>query len=489
MAARTVGVLLLCGVLCMPAVWCDGAEGPVEPHNALRAKLLSNLESYQMDGKNIVPTEHDCEHGRCTQESSRRPLTIFYTYNIHSSRSQADSTYLREKLMPATAAFLGRSFRLARAMTGRLNILQPFDCDGERINLPAGGVDADLVIKVVAEPLDSEICQNGRTLAAAAACLQDNTGRPVYGGIYFCTVDPTNFRADLETAVHEIMHVLGFDEQLFPFFGQETVTQQFRERGATVTKVVTPTVINKVREQFGCPTLNGAELEDDGGPGTAGSHWEQRIFDGEMMDGVSSGGGAHHNWHTLTPVTLALFADSGWYQVDYTTAGINSYGMNAGCEFALGDFAAASAQTRSARFLCPRQQEGRVGCLYDHTAPGVCVTDSTWDGFYRKVTGAQIEDCIATRNNRCLELSNGQLACAEIYCAADDTVLIAAGNNNITCENANVNCPADADDIFCGKNGGPGYATCRDLQDCSGRGDCRRGQCYCFPGFGGDDCS
>jgi hypothetical protein len=50
-----------------------------------------------------------------------------------------------------------------------------------------------------------------------------------------------------------------------------------------VTKVVSPTVLARVRDHFGCPTLNGAELENDGGNGTALSHWEARIFQGEAM--------------------------------------------------------------------------------------------------------------------------------------------------------------------------------------------------------------
>lgn len=35
-----------------------------------------------------------------------------------------------------------------------------------------------------------------------------------------------------------------------------------------------------MREHFQCNSLAGAELEDDGGDGTAGSHWEQRLFEG-----------------------------------------------------------------------------------------------------------------------------------------------------------------------------------------------------------------
>ena len=58
-----------------------------------------------------------------------------------------------------------------------------------------------------------------------------------------------------------------------------TVTQTFNERNRTITKLVTPTALKKAREFFGCPNLNGVELENQGGQGTAGSHWEKRILD------------------------------------------------------------------------------------------------------------------------------------------------------------------------------------------------------------------
>lgn len=34
----------------------------------------------------------------------------------------------------------------------------------------------------------------------------------------------------------------------------------------------------EARIHFGCPTLEGVELENQGGPSTAISHWEKRIL-------------------------------------------------------------------------------------------------------------------------------------------------------------------------------------------------------------------
>lgn len=46
-----------------------------------------------------------------------------------------------------------------------------------------------------------------------------------------------------------------------------------------VKLIVTPNVVNEVRNYFGCSQLEGAELEDQGEEGTALTHWEKRIFE------------------------------------------------------------------------------------------------------------------------------------------------------------------------------------------------------------------
>lgn len=46
-----------------------------------------------------------------------------------------------------------------------------------------------------------------------------------------------------------------------------------------IDMMVTPRVVAEVRRHFNCNQLEGAELEDQGGEGTALTHWEKRILE------------------------------------------------------------------------------------------------------------------------------------------------------------------------------------------------------------------
>ena len=96
-----------------------------------------------------------------------------------------------------------------------------------------------------------------------------------------------------------------------------------------IQMMVTPRVVQEVRDHFGCKDLEGAELEDQGEEGTALTHWEKRVFENEAMTGT----------HTQNPVysriTLALMEDTGWYRANYSMAQPLSWGHGFGCDFAM----------------------------------------------------------------------------------------------------------------------------------------------------------
>ncbi len=81
----------------------------------------------------------------------------------------------------------------------------------------------------------------------------------------------------------QVLHALGFTSALFSsFVDPATLLELPLSRvqrqvtlagGRRVTRVVTPTVRREARAQFGCSTLDGAQLEDEGGSGSANAHW------------------------------------------------------------------------------------------------------------------------------------------------------------------------------------------------------------------------
>ena len=254
-------------------------------------------------------------------------------------------------------------------------------CQGLYINdnipssiLEQGVSDADLVVivsnKFEFTASDGEvlpIC--GAALAVAGACVLDQFDRPVVGLMNFCfdnillPVEPVGsllatepivpFRTevlqkDLEAtiaiAVHELGHVLGFLSNLFPFFRNPATGEPLTPRPLVFTNItcaagsqpvfgasenvvrrvaaadgefhynlVTPRVRTVARNLLNCQSLAGARLENQpsGGPCLA-SHWDERLFFTEVMATTASSVD-----DILTPLTLALMEDTGWYKVSY----------------------------------------------------------------------------------------------------------------------------------------------------------------------------
>eukprot|EP00331_Platyophrya_macrostoma_P032440 CAMPEP_0176459264 /NCGR_PEP_ID=MMETSP0127-20121128/33149_1 /TAXON_ID=938130 /ORGANISM="Platyophrya macrostoma, Strain WH" /LENGTH=80 /DNA_ID=CAMNT_0017850119 /DNA_START=56 /DNA_END=295 /DNA_ORIENTATION=+ len=56
------------------------------------------------------------------------------------------------------------------------------------------------------------------------------------------------------------------------------VVQNVKMRGVETQIIVLPKLVEYAREYFACDSLMGIELENQGGEGTIGSHWERRIL-------------------------------------------------------------------------------------------------------------------------------------------------------------------------------------------------------------------
>ncbi|ETW05217.1 hypothetical protein H310_04204 [Aphanomyces invadans] len=269
-----------------------------------------------------------------------------------------------------------------------------------------GVPDTDYVLYVRA--VQTANCGNN-VLAYATSCQLDQFDRPTMGMVNFCppkiNADPLVYDKQLNTATHEIAHALGFTSQMFSYMRHpdgsprtprdasgrppiqqnykcpnaatassiqmpsDTTIQFFTERGHSVAKLVTPNVLSFVRNYFNCPTLNGAEIEDADGA-CLGSHWEERIFEPELMSPLQS----YRN--PVTSLTLSYFQDSGWYQVNYTGAQPMYWGANRGCPFTTDKCIQGNVPVPSDHFCVDAAVDS---CSVDLTSRAVCTLRTSTD--------------------------------------------------------------------------------------------------------------
>ncbi|CAH8571603.1 unnamed protein product [Schistosoma margrebowiei] len=218
-------------------------------------------------------------------------------------------------------------------------------------------------------------CNTAKVLGYAAHCqLEANTDRPMAGYINFCPDTLSNEYNDkmrsLFVATHEILHSLGFSTSLFAFYrdkqnrpltprdpitfkpalgwysrknGQvyqwsdnvvRTVNRTWLSAFGTFQKlahiVVLPTVVRIARSFYNCPNLDGVELEDEDDAGVYLTHWEKRLLENDLMTAT------YTNSFRISPITLAMMEDTGWYIPNYALSQSFSWGRGRGCTFATG---------------------------------------------------------------------------------------------------------------------------------------------------------
>ena len=127
--------------------------------------------------------------------------------------------------------------------------------------------------------------------------------------------------------VHEFTHILGFSSHFFKNI-YHNIVQKPDSNGINRTYLNSQKLLEVARKYFNCSTLDGVELEDQGGDGTESSHWESRILLGEYMNGY-----AYSEEMVISEFTLAVLEDSGFYKANYYTGGLMRYGKHKGCEF------------------------------------------------------------------------------------------------------------------------------------------------------------
>eukprot|EP00892_Ulva_mutabilis_P009928 jgi/Ulvmu1/7307/UM035_0096.1 len=396
---------------CVHEEYLAGLPKPKDPETIQHMKVASSHlnapTTRQMhDERSIGPNRHLMQN-----EPPPQPMRMHAEFMLDGADPEF-ATLIRTRVIPRAMRGLSRLLRLRYPVFGNLKLPRscsefltrtrecfsvgplcwgalpqdvPEDffgdaevCDGRGCRTISGGQgisDADFAVFVSA--LSTSSC-GPTTGAHAVTCGRDEDNwyglqdRPLVGYINFCppaTDNPAAKGEDslVDTAVHELIHTLFMSSNLYPHY----ITRDGRPLGVDIaSEVSTPTVRESVRTHFNCDSAQGAPLEGNGGQATSGSHWEAGIFQSEIMIGASAG----IQRRALSPVTLGLAQDSGWYEPNWDAVGFLRHGHNAGCNM-LASCANEPGQTPAGQYFCNSPEDQL--CLYHDTAAWCTQTDLT----------------------------------------------------------------------------------------------------------------
>lgn len=237
------------------------------------------------------------------------------------------------------------------------------------------GLNVDLILLVT---FDTNSKPGDTTEAWATNCMsEETTKRPVVGVVGLpksaLKFTKTNWLEHYTYLIlHEIFHVLAFNNAFYEQYWNpassstrpisEVILDSYKVNGVNRKLLITPKVIQAAKKHFNCDNIKGVELENQGGDGSMGAHWEARIMLGDFMIAES------FEENFISEISCALAEDTGWYQVDCYSGGLFKYGKNEGCAF-LNDSCVQDGKPKFREFCQTNDQSLCMTSLKSH---GLC---------------------------------------------------------------------------------------------------------------------
>jgi hypothetical protein len=219
---------------------------------------------------------------------------------------------------------------------------------------------------------------NKNQLAAGAPCVFLTNQRPVAGVVLInnnLSWEKNNFKYNMKTLLlHEFSHVLAFHPHFFKYLNMISTRSI---NGQQYDFITSPKVIEKAKIHFGCDSIKGVQLENDGGDGTAGSHWDSRFMLGDYMMA------SDYQDVVLSDISLALFEDTRFYQVNYYTGGLFRFGKNQGCSF----IEKKCLYDQGKKIMFPNDfcnESGKSFCSSSHISRGNCYISNIYTSINEK---------------------------------------------------------------------------------------------------------
>jgi len=439
-------------------------------------------------------------------------LRIVVDYEHVTEGTEEFKTYVKTQLVPAVTSYFNNALKVKSPVTTPITSTAKTLCGFPTPKVLASGVKGDIFIFI-----NTKNDTTGGWSAATTLCALSTTKKPLIVNIGINTyafgtasIDKNPLTHDLyiSTIAHEFIHALGMNGVLYKYFVDKsgnTLTDHVKTieiSGQNRTVLDLEPLTIRLRNFYGCSTLPGVIMEDDGG-----AHLERRYFQYEVM---CTGGiqGAK-----ISEISLAFLEGTGWYIPDYSYAEPYSFGQGQGCGFIY--------DSCDPNVFDDEYCDGNgVGCNQVGTSGGYCKSDYKSEScksyisqsefncenpngiYYTPFSSKQVygrglgSKCFSGNLTTYKPPTTVKQAsyCFTFNCVGEGlntTLEVNFGTSVVTCAQKGflsvqgysgfLNCPDPL--TFCSTIGKP---TCP--RNCLGRGTCVNGKCQCNAGFQGTDC-
>ena len=320
------------------------------------------------------------------KESNYSPIRIFIDFTnfdqTSSSYSDVSKTkeLIKEKLLRA-ADLIQQIIKVRRFKSNLIltnEIIQKHNLSSYDTNL-ISGIPYDLIIFPKFKSSAYRTIYNSLkyiNFHGFPLIIDSNTKRPITGIIDIYDLDYSNM-GNLNTFlinsfIHQLIHIMVFDYKLitiFPNYSSPPIANKIDYTGYQSRYYITsPKVFEYTKRHFNCSVnIIGLQLDNSGfkyiNSNQLTYHWEPRFMTGDIMSPFP------YEEESISEITLALFEDSNWYNVNYYTGGLFRYGKGETCWFP-NSFCISNSKTSFPNTFCLNQNEQR--CTSGRTQRGIC---------------------------------------------------------------------------------------------------------------------
>jgi len=443
---------------------------------------------------------------------SYRNLRVHVNSDKLSSASSSLRTYIRNEMVPPVIDWFEGALRVKYPISGTLK--RTSVCGYSAPSDIRRGVSTDFYF------LLTHYSQSSSTVASASYCSRaSGSGRPIIAQVRFNTRQVKPARGDvllherhIYLLIHEMMHAFGVSGSLFNYY-LDSNGRRMRGHVRTVslngqrrTVLDVPSLTSRVRKHFGCSSVPGVVMEDDGGSGTVASHLEKKFYLYEVMTS-----GTYYG-RRVSQFSLGVLEATGWYAPDYDFAEPFYWGQGQGCGF--HNTKCSSSRAYFDEFCTGSSRR----CAHNGRNGGRCAGDSLTDSC-RYVLPSLSSDCDNSdardyarlpslqvfgrgANSKCFEgtLNTRSSTSLTTFCfkytcvgsGSNTELQVKVGSKSVTCTRegsvsvsgyyGSIKCPDPM--TFCNT---VGKLYCP--RNCLNRGSCVNGKCQCRSGYTGVDCA